>query len=375
MKILTIKEVSGGTTKKLLLLALTFPLLVLLAQPVLAQTEEELQQEIGNYALEHTESEARAYVASKISQMTIQEYWTEYNLTLIAGLFDGTQCIQAKFAICDREYEAALARITAESTILAAACVLISTSNPWAFAACSAAVLIRHGAMLKNASETHRACLLRARLECYPPLAACIPQPQIVTWCTDYNFASCTCDGVIDKSPIIIDVLGNGFALTDAKGGVEFDIIGTGTVELLSWTQAGSDDAFLALDRNGNGVIDNGGELFGNFTPQPLPLDGNARNGFWALTSFDSNRDGKIDKDDPIFANLRLWQDTNHNGKSESSELHQLKKLGLTTIDLNYRESRHRDQFGNWFRYRAKVKDTNDTQLGRWAWDVFLLDK
>ncbi len=378
MKNLTMQRVSFGTTKKLLLFALVVPLISVLAQPARAQSEEELQQEIGNYALDHTESETRAYVASKIAQLTIQEYWSEYNWSLISGFFaDGSQCIQAKHAICDNEYQATLARLTGESTILAAACVLISTSNPWAFAACATAVLVRHYAQLRAASQTHKACLLRARLECYPPItiATCIPQPQIVAWCTDYNYGTCTCDGVIDKSPIVIDVRGNGFALTDAKGGVGFDITGAGNVELLSWTEAGSDDAFLALDRNANGMIDNGAELFGNFTPQPRPLDGNPRNGFWALTGLDSNGDGKIDGEDPIFSSLRLWQDINHNGKSEPSELHQLKDLGVTTIDLKYRESGRRDRYGNMFRYRAKVSDAHDAQLGRWAWDVFLLDR
>jgi hypothetical protein len=342
-----------------------------------AQTEEEITQEIANYALQHTETETREYVAAKISLMTIQEYWYDYNLSFVLGFFlDGGQCVQGKQLICDREYQTALAVLTGESAVLAAACVLISTSNPWAFAACASAVIVRHAAQLRAATLRHQTCLEKARLECYPLVAeACIPQPLIVAWCSDYNYSNCTCEGVIEKSPVIIDVQGNGFNLTDASEGVSFDITGTGQLERLSWTRAGSDDAFLALDRNGNGSIDNGTELFGNFTPQPSPLDGRPRNGFWALTAFDSNADGKIDSKDANFSNLLLWQDLNHSGTSEPNELHKLNALGLSCIELDYKDSRRRDGFGNQFRYRAKVNDISGSQLGRWAWDVFLLDR
>jgi hypothetical protein len=208
------------------------------------------------------------------------------------------------------------------------------------------------------------------------------PTPTPYRDCWDpYDVQACEDGGGIWKgcrgcySPIVLDTKGNGFDLTSAANGVSFDIDGDGAAENLSWTAAASDDAWLFLDRNGNGAVDSGLELFGNYSPQP---QSRAPNGFLALAEYDKpgsggNSDGGIDSSDAIYSALRLWQDTNHNGISEPEELHSLSSLDVVSIDLNYKESKRTDEFGNRFKYRGKIRDAKGAKVNRWAWDVFLV--
>jgi hypothetical protein len=187
----------------------------------------------------------------------------------------------------------------------------------------------------------------------------------------EYDFLTCTCLGCdwCGGSPIVIDIAGDGIALTNPSDGVDFDLNGNGTRDRLGWTRANSDDAWLALDRDGNGSIDRGAELFGDFTEQPASSN---KNGFLALAEFDSNHDRVIDNRDSVFESLRLWQDKNHNGISEPDELHTLTEMNVKALELDFKESKRVDEFGNEFKYRAKVKDASNASVGRWAWDVFL---
>ena len=205
---------------------------------------------------------------------------------------------------------------------------------------------------------------------CYD--SVCEEQQYPCNYGESWNMYNCSCQPI---SPILIDTAGDGFSLTDTGDGVNFNFNGYGEAERVSWTRGDSDDAWLALDRDGDGVIENGGELFGNFTPQPA---GTERHGFRALAEFDKpvnggNADGVIDDSDAVFASLRLWRDVNHDGVSQPEELHTLPSLDVAQIYLAYKESKKTDEYGNEFRYRAKVDDARGAKVNRWAWDVFLV--
>ena len=190
------------------------------------------------------------------------------------------------------------------------------------------------------------------------------------TWCDFKN-----------SSPLLIDVVGNGFQLTRPERGVQFDIDGDGIVEQVSWTKEGSDDVWLAMDRNGNGIIDNGTELFGNHTPVYGALakfDENptASNGFDALKYLEGWTYGKalaqgdtLDAEDPGWTSLLLWQDINHNGISEPDELTRVGDSLLRSIDLTYTEPvRVRSRKGNDLAQVSSVEwgDTRRTIVDVW---------
>lgn len=134
------------------------------------------------------------------------------------------------------------------------------------------------------------------------------------------------------KDPLIIDLGREKIELTTVKDGVYFDLDRNGLAEKTAWTTG--EDGFLALDRNGNGVIDDGGELFGDRVT--LKDGSNPSSGFEALAEFDDNGDGVIDKKDKIFSDLLVWVDKNHDGISTEDELMTLEELGIKSISLDH---------------------------------------
>jgi hypothetical protein len=139
-------------------------------------------------------------------------------------------------------------------------------------------------------------------------------------------------DGSIRRDPLALDLDGDGIETIGLRHGkpILFDHDGDGIKTGTGWLK--SDDAWLVLDRNGNGTIDSGRELFGVET-----LKSNSKlatDGFDALRDMDSNTDEKIDQSDVVFDQLRLWRDSNQDGISQIGELSTLNTNGITSIGL-----------------------------------------
>ncbi len=160
-------------------------------------------------------------------------------------------------------------------------------------------------------------------------------------------------------SPLVLDLKGNGFSISSAENGVDFDLNATGEKIRTAWT-LGSDDALLVRDINRNGQIDSGAELFGSAT---LMADGSrAPNGFEALRQFDLNQDNTITSKDAVFNELRLWIDGNHDGIAQASELQSLSRWGVQSINLKYIEMMEVDPYGNETRQRSTYQMVSGRQ-------------
>jgi len=145
-------------------------------------------------------------------------------------------------------------------------------------------------------------------------------------------------------SPLILDLDGlNGAETISQAGGVHFDHDGNKFSELTGWV--GKNDGLLVWDKNGNGQIDNGAELFGNNTV--LKNGRKAANGFAALIELDINHDKKIDANDASFAKLRVFKDANSNGVVDAGELLTLTDAGVKSLNTGYTDQNMSDANGN----------------------------
>jgi hypothetical protein len=181
-----------------------------------------------------------------------------------------------------------------------------------------------------------------------------------------------TCQCVKYTSPLIV-AADNQFDLTSPAEGVTFDLDADGAAELTGWTKANSSDAFLVLDRNHNGLIDDGSELFGNRTP--LQNGQKASNGFEALVDLDggTSSDGAITPEDASYSQLMLWTDRNHNGVSEPDELSTLAQAGVKAIYTSYQKVGRTDRYGNKLRLKGRViLERNGVEIPRAIYDVYL---
>ena len=151
-------------------------------------------------------------------------------------------------------------------------------------------------------------------------------------------------------SPIVLDLDGLGIQTTSLANGVTFDYAGAGNPIKTAWVT--SNCGFLVRDLNGNGQIDNGAELFGNFTV--LKNGQLAANGFDALAELDLNGDGVISGSDADAAGILIWNDVNVNGKVDSGELLTLTKAGVLSIQTQYTVAHHSaDANGNLWKWQG----------------------
>lgn len=192
-------------------------------------------------------------------------------------------------------------------------------------------------------------CVLAGGYE--PP---CQPYDQTDAWGCCFGF-----------SPIVLDVADNGIEFTSPHDGVLFDILNNGIPRLVSWLSS-RETYWLVLDRNGNGRIDDGGELFGNATL--LSSGRRARDGYEALREYDGNEDQVLDSRDSMFFALRLWDGVA--GPEGNARLLPLAEAGIRSIALTVKVTGRRDRWGNMFRYRSKVE--LESGASRWSYDVFL---
>ena len=147
----------------------------------------------------------------------------------------------------------------------------------------------------------------------------------------------------VKYDPLVLDLNNDGKYTKSLEDGTHFDFSNDGFAEKTGWIS--EEDGFLVRDVNGDGIINDGSEFFGDKT---VLSNGNiSTNGFAALADIDSNNDDVINSADRVFNELRVWVDSNGNGLSESEELHTLGELGISQINLKNTLTDYDDENGN----------------------------
>ena len=177
--------------------------------------------------------------------------------------------------------------------------------------------------------------------------------------------------------PIVLDLSGLGITTKSVADGVYYDMDNNGFLEKTGWVDAKS--GILVLDKNGDGKIETGNELFGDRT---ILADGKtASSGFEALATLDSNHDGVIDAKDKLFSQLRIWIDRDGDGISDKGELITLAQAGIKSLSLKHKELNQLDANGNtvarvgaFTRTNGKVAEMKEYLLARSTSDVKMVN-
>jgi hypothetical protein len=188
--------------------------------------------------------------------------------------------------------------------------------------------------------------------------AACVS--YLTPWICDDNNYNGVCDAFEPEtlcpnvppencySPLVI--ADGKYRFSDVTDPVMFDLNADGVADRTTWTARDSGVRFLWLDRNRNGRVDNGAELFGNHTSKA------ASNGFLALAQWDNPPfNGQIDEFDQVWPHLQLWEDVNHDGVSQPHEITRLADSDITALGLQFDVKKKDDKAGNQLRFRADL--------------------
>jgi hypothetical protein len=160
--------------------------------------------------------------------------------------------------------------------------------------------------------------------------------------CTDSAGNTWTC-----STPLVLVFDGRPVSFQSAEHG--FSLTADGVHARTDWPSSAT--PWLVMDRNGNGRIDDGSELFGSASP--LSSGRTASHGFEALAALDDNADGVVDTNDAAWDQLMVWRDEDGNGVSDPGELRRVADVGLLSISLDYRVEPRCDARGNCERERA----------------------